>query len=158
MCCILLRTVMAKYKATYQIGTKSTTSQARKRKEQRKKVGKTKLAACENRRKKACLIFRSLGGAPLAGVFAPDIFGISQLETVDCETLHLFSSKTDNACLHDLCRGNCFAREAQEIVLYFCTWRWMNIWQYLRTNHLLRIVTDVAASYVFSWIWPCNGY
>ena len=32
--------VMAKYKATYQIGTKSTTSEARKRKEQRKKKGK----------------------------------------------------------------------------------------------------------------------
>ena len=111
---------MAKYKATYQIGTRSTTSQARKRKEQRKKVGKT-LAACENRRKKACLIFRSLGGAPLAEVFAPDIFGISQLEIVDCETLHLFSSKTGNACLRDLCRGNCFAKEAQEIVLYFCS-------------------------------------
>ena len=31
--------VMAKYKATYQTGTKSTTSQARKRKDQRKKKG-----------------------------------------------------------------------------------------------------------------------
>ena len=102
MCCILLRTVMAKYKATYQIDTKSTTSEARKRKEQRKKVGKRKLAACENRRKKACLIFRSLGGAPLAEDFAPDIFGISQLETVDCETLHLsrtFVYLKDRQCM-----------------------------------------------------------
>ena len=37
--------VMAKYKATYQIGTKSTTSEARKRKEQRKKgkIGSSQL-------------------------------------------------------------------------------------------------------------------
>ena len=41
---------MAKYKATYQIDNKSTTSEARKRKEQKKKVGKRKLAAYENRR------------------------------------------------------------------------------------------------------------
>ena len=52
--------VMAKYKATYQIGTKFTTSEARKRKEQKKKGGKRKLAAWENRRKRACLIFRPL--------------------------------------------------------------------------------------------------
>ena len=31
--------------------------------------------------------------------FEPDIFGFPQLETVDCETLHLFTSKTDKACL-----------------------------------------------------------
>ena len=42
LCYMLLRTwteMMAKYKATYQTGTKSTTSQARKRKDQRKKKG-----------------------------------------------------------------------------------------------------------------------
>ena len=44
--------LIAKYKATYQIGTKSTTSEARKGKEHRKKGGKRKLATCENRRKK----------------------------------------------------------------------------------------------------------
>ena len=49
--------VMAKYKATYQIGTKSTTSEARKRKEQRKKRENRKLATGErNRRKRGCLI------------------------------------------------------------------------------------------------------
>ena len=48
---------MAKYKATYQIGTKSTTSEARKRKEQGKIGEKRKLAACENIRKSACLNF-----------------------------------------------------------------------------------------------------
>ena len=54
---------MAKYKASYQIGTKSTTSEARKRKEQRRwKEEKRKLTACENRGKRECLIFLSLGG------------------------------------------------------------------------------------------------
>ena len=48
---------MAKYRATYQIGTKSTTSEARKRKEQGKIGEKRKLAACENIRKSACLNF-----------------------------------------------------------------------------------------------------
>ena len=104
---------MAKYKASYQLGTKSTTSEARKRKEQRRwKEEKSKLTACENRRKRTCLIFRSLGGVPLAEDFEPDIFGIPRLETVDCETLHMFTSKTDKGCLRDLCRANCFAREA----------------------------------------------
>ena len=82
--------VMAKYKATYQTGTKSTTSQARKRKDQRKKKGgKRNLVDCENIRKGACLIFRSLGGDPLAEDFEPDIFGIPRQETVDHETLHI---------------------------------------------------------------------
>ena len=75
-----LHRLMAKYSATYQIGTKSTTSEARKRKEHRKKGEKRKLATCENRREKACLIFRFLGGAALAEDFEPDIFGIRQLE------------------------------------------------------------------------------
>ena len=75
-----LHRLMAKYNATYQIGTKSTTSEARKRKEHRKKGEKKKLATCENRRKKACLIFRFLGGAALAEDLDPDIFGIPQLE------------------------------------------------------------------------------
>ena len=93
-----------KYKASYQIGTKSTTSEARKRKEQRRWKGeKRKLTACENTRKRACPVFHTLGGVPLAKDFEPNIFGILQLETVDCETLHL----------RDLCRANCFAREAQ---------------------------------------------
>ena len=60
---------------------------------------KRKLTAFENRRKRGCLIFRSVGEVLLAEDFESDIFGIPQLETVDCETLHLFTSKTDKACL-----------------------------------------------------------
>ena len=60
---------------------------------------KRKLTAFENRRKRGCLIFRSVGEVLLAEDFESDIFGFPQLETVDCETLHLFTSKTDKACL-----------------------------------------------------------
>ena len=60
---------------------------------------KRKLTAFENRRKRGCLIFRSLGEVLLVEDFESDIFGIPQVETVDCETLHLFTSKTDKACL-----------------------------------------------------------
>ena len=65
-----------KYKASYQIGTKSTTSEARKRKEQRRWKGeKRKLTACENRRKRACPVFHTLGGVPLAkGLWAGHIW------------------------------------------------------------------------------------
>lgn len=35
--------------------------------------------------------------------FETDIFGIPPLETVDCETLYLFISKTDKACFGNLC-------------------------------------------------------
>ena len=48
-------------------------------------------------------------------------------ERVDCETLHLFTSKTDKAWLRDLCRANCFARETQAIVWNFCTLGSMNL-------------------------------
>ena len=98
MCYILLRTWTEWWlnirRGEYEISARATTSEARKRKKQRKKGKKRKLEACENRRKRACRVFRSLGGAPLAkGI------GILQLETVDCETLHLFTLTADKACL-----------------------------------------------------------
>ena len=47
-------------------------------------------------KKEACLIFRSLRGAPLAESIGTNSL---QLEKVDCETLHLFTSKTDEVLL-----------------------------------------------------------
>ena len=44
----------------------------------------------------------SLGEVPLAEDFEPDIFGFPQREKVDCETLHLFTSKTRHACARPL--------------------------------------------------------
>ena len=99
-----------------------------KGKTREKKGGKRNLVDCENIRKGACLIFRSLGGdRPPAEDFEPDILGIPRQETVDHETLHLFASKTDTACLRDLCRANCFTREAQEIVWDFSTLGWIPV-------------------------------
>ena len=67
-----------------------------------------------------------LAEAPVAEGFELDIFGIPQLETVDCKTRYLFTSKTDKARLSDQ-RDSYFATEAQEIVWDFCTWEWKNL-------------------------------
>ena len=66
------------------------------RESDKRKRGSSQLSKTEEKR--GCLIFRSLGEVLLAEDFELDIFGIPQLETVDCETLHLFTSKTDKAC------------------------------------------------------------
>ena len=85
--------VMATYKANMKLAPGPQHLKQEKEKAE-KKGKKRKLGACENRRKRSCRVFRSLGGAPLAkGI------GILQLETVDCETLHLFTPTTDKACL-----------------------------------------------------------
>ena len=52
---------------------------------------------------------------PFTEDFELDIFGISQLETVESKTPHMFTSKTEKACLIDLCRASCFTNEAQEM-------------------------------------------
>ena len=94
--------VFAKYRGAYHIGSKSKTSEARKRKEQRKKSKNRRLNASNNRRKRACIIFRSLGGEPVELCYEPEMYGIQQIDSVDEETLLLFTSKTDKACLRDL--------------------------------------------------------
>ena len=58
--------VMAKYKATYQIGTKSTTSEARKRKEHRKKGKRDSMQLVKTEEKEHAFIFCSLLGAILS--------------------------------------------------------------------------------------------
>ena len=103
-----------KYKASYQIGTKSTTSEARKRKEQRRWKGeKRKLTACENRRKRACPVFHTLS-PPCKGLWAG----------------HIWYSPTGNSWLWN----STFARPLQSKLFRqgspvwdFCTWGWMNL-------------------------------
>ena len=51
--------VSAKYWATYRIGSKFKPTEARK-----KKGNKRRITASNNRMKKACVLFRSLGGKP----------------------------------------------------------------------------------------------
>ena len=116
-------------KASYQIGTKSTDIWSKKKERAEKvKRGKEKFHSLWKQKEKNMPCYPFPGrSAPCKGLWAGPIFGILQLETVDCETLHLFTPKTDKACLRDLCRANCFAREVQEIVWDFCTWGWMNL-------------------------------
>ena len=64
---------------------------SKKKERAEKKGGKWKLTACENRRKRECLIINFY-----YSLWAGHIW-YSQLETVDCETLHLFTSKIDKA-------------------------------------------------------------
>ena len=110
----------AKYRGAYHIGSKSKISEARKRKEQRKKLKNRRLNASNNRRKRACIIFRSLRGEPVELCYEPHIYGILQIRLVDEETLLFVTSKTDKACLRDLFDSHCFMGEAEKQVHDFC--------------------------------------
>ena len=110
----------AKYRGAYHIGSKSKISEARKRKEQRKKLKNRRLNASNNRRKRACIIFRSLRGEPVELCYEPHIYGILQIDLVDEETLLFVTSKTDKACLRDLFDSHCFMGEAEKQVHDFC--------------------------------------
>ena len=80
-----------------------------------------RITASDNRRKRACVIFRSLGRTPLENDYEPEIYGILQLQSIEEETVSLFTSKTDKACLRDLLYSNCFSGEAAELVWDFCS-------------------------------------
>ena len=106
----------AKYRGAYHIGSISKISEAIKRKEQRKKSKNRRLNASNNRRKRACIIFRSLGGELVELCYEPHIYGTQQIDSVDEETLLLFTSKPDKACLRDLFDSHCFMGEAEKKV------------------------------------------
>ena len=107
--------VMAKYKATYQIGIKSTTSETRKRKTRRKR-GSSQLVKTVG--KKHALFSVPWEEPPLLRVL---VLTVSNGKQLIVKTYIFFASTTDKACLRDLCRANCFASEAQEIIWDFCT-------------------------------------
>ena len=115
-----LDNAFAKYRGAYHNGSKSKTSETRKTKEQRKKSKNRRLNASNNRRKIASIIFRSLGGEPVELCYEPHIYGIQQIYSVDEETLLLFTSKTDKACLRDLFDSHCFMGKAEKQVHDFC--------------------------------------
>ena len=77
----VLDRVSAKYWATYKIGSKSKPSEARKKREQKKKGNNRRITASDNRRKRAGVICRSLGGTPLENDYEPEICGILQLQS-----------------------------------------------------------------------------
>ena len=109
---------MDKYNATYSIGSKSKSSVLRKKKENRKKSEHRKKTASEHRKRRACIIFQSLGASPVDWEYNPDaeIFGIPQIDNIDKETLLLFTSHTDKSCLRDLLSCKCFVGEAEVLV------------------------------------------
>ena len=89
--------------------------------------GKTEVSQLVKTEEKECALFSiPWEESPLQRTLSRTYLA-PKLETVDCETPHLFTSKTDKAGLRDLCRENCFAREDQETVWAFCTWGWMNL-------------------------------
>ena len=61
-----------------------------------------------------------LGGEPVELCYEPHICGIQQIDSVDEETLLLFTSKPDKACLRDLFDSHCFMGEAEKQVHDFC--------------------------------------
>ena len=112
--------VMTKYKAAFPIAAKSKASKSRKKKEQKKKREKRRIAPSESRRTRTCIIFRSSRDEPIDDNYETETFrGIPQLETVDLETLSLFKSRTDLACLRDLLNAKCFIGKAHNVVCDF---------------------------------------
>ena len=51
--------------------------------------------------------------------YDPSIYGIQQVEETDYDTLSLFSSGTDKACLRDLLNSRSFVGEAEDITKDF---------------------------------------
>ena len=126
-----------------------------------KKREKRKLAACENRKKRACLIFRSLGGTshphPWWGLWAAHIWysptGNIRRNATKRQTRHVRATFARQTVSPGRPRRLSGTSPPEGEWTYNCL-----IGQYLSTNGLFGTVIDVAASYVFSSIWPCNGY
>ena len=76
------------------------------------------------------MIFRSLGGEPVKLCYEPDIYGIQQIDSVDDETLLLFTSKTDKACLRDLFDFHCLWGKLKNKFMIFA--------QYIGSAQLIR--------------------
>ena len=94
-------------------------SESRKRKESSAKTERRKIHAAEARKKRACFIFLSLGGSPIDKEYDPLMYDMLQLEGIDYETLSLFTSATDKACLRDLLNSRCFVGEAEKVIKEF---------------------------------------
>ena len=72
-------------------------------------------------RGKAAVSLRSgTGNQSVELCYEPEMYGIQQIDSVDEETLLLFTSKTDKACLRDLFDSHCFTGDAKKQVHDFC--------------------------------------
>ena len=111
--------VMTKFSATCPILSTTKSSESRKRKESSAKTKRRKIHAAEARQKRACFIFLSLGGSPIDNEYDPLMYGFQQVEGIDYETLSLFTSTTDKACLRDLLNSRSFVGEAEKVIKEF---------------------------------------
>ena len=94
-------------------------SESRKRKESSTKASRRTIHAVEARKKRACFIFLSLGGSPTDNEYDPLIYGVQQVEGIDYETLSLFTSATEKACLRNLLNSRSFVGEAENVIKEF---------------------------------------
>ena len=94
-------------------------SESRKRKDSSAKANRCKIHAAEARKKRACLIFLALRCSPIDNEYDPLIYGVQQVERIDYETLSLFTSATDKACLRDLLNSRSFVGEAENVIKEF---------------------------------------
>ena len=60
-----------------------------------------------------------LGGSPIDNEYDPLMYGIQHVEGIDYETLSLFTSTTDKACLRDLLNSRSFVGEAKRVIKEF---------------------------------------
>ena len=63
--------------------------------------------------------------------YETEAYGIPQLEPVDLETLSLFKSRKDLACLRDLLNAKCFIGKAHNVVCDFCALTIVSIYHML---------------------------
>ena len=111
--------VMTKFSATFPVLSATKSSESRKRKESSAKTERRKIHAAEARKKRACFIFLSLGGSAIDKEYDPLMYDMLQLEGIDYETLLLFTSTTDKACLRDLLNSRSFVGEAEKVIKEF---------------------------------------
>ena len=127
-----------------------------------KKREKRKLAACENRKKKEHALFSVLWEEPPTptpwwGLWAAHIWysptGNIRRNATKRQTRHARATFAGQTISPGKPRRLSGTSAPEGEWTYNCL-----IGQYLSTNGLFGTVIDVDANYVFSSIWPCNGY
>ena len=152
--------MIAKYKASYQIGAKSTTSEARKKKEQRKKGEKAEARNLLKQKKKSMPYFLFPGRSPpCRGLWAGHIWFSPTGNSWLWNPTFVYRKDRQGGMLARSLLGKLLRQGSPACPSLSATSSLEGEWtyncligQYLSTNGLF------GTSYVFSWIWPCNGH
>ena len=136
-----------------------------KERAEKKKGGKTKLSVLENRRKRACLVFGSLGGALVVRTLSRTYLVFTNWKQLivkpyiclpQRQTRHACATFAGQTLSPGKPRRSSGTSAPEGKGTYNCP-----IGLYLSANGLFGTVIDVAVSCVFGWIWPhplaCNG-